>query len=105
MVPAIEGRDVLEGGAMDVLGPLAGGSIGCRAVLVGVPVLEELADDTVEPSCLVGDLLGDCESISQDISSTSKSKEAYCQSRHPSRPCSRCGAPGIYALPFVRLGV
>jgi len=64
MVPAIEGRDVVEGGAIDVRGPFAGESIDFRAVLVGVPVLVEFPDETVEPSCLVGDLLGDYEGFS-----------------------------------------
>lgn len=59
MVPAIEGRDVLEGGAIDVCEPFVGGSIDFLAVLVGVPVLVEFPEEAVEPSCLVGDLLGD----------------------------------------------
>lgn len=60
MVPAIEGRDVREGGgAMGVRGPFVGWSIGFLVVPAGVFVLLELPDEAVEPSCLVGDLLGD----------------------------------------------
>lgn len=55
-VPAIEG---LGGGAIEVRGPLTGGSIDFRTLLDGVFVLEVLPDEAVEPSCLVGDLLGD----------------------------------------------
>lgn len=61
IVPAIEGREALEGGAIDVRGPLEGGNIDFRAVLDGVFARVELLDEAVEPSCLVGDLLGDFE--------------------------------------------
>ena len=65
IVPIIEGRGALElegsgdGGAMDIRFGLEGGSRDFRPVLEGVPFLEEVPDDAVEPSCLVGDLLGD----------------------------------------------
>jgi len=56
MVPAIEGRD---GGAIDVRGPLVGSSAEFRKLPAGVFVLRVLPGDAVEPSCFVGDLLGD----------------------------------------------
>lgn len=59
IAPAMEGLEVLEGGAIEVRELFAGGRIDLRALLVGVPVLVELPEDAVEPSCLVGDLLGD----------------------------------------------
>lgn len=59
MFPVIEGREDLEGGAIDVRGPLVGGSIDFLAVVDGVLARVELFDDVLEPSCLVGDLLGD----------------------------------------------
>ena len=53
----MEGR---EGGAIGVRGPLPGGSMDLRTLLAGVFVREGLPEDAVEPSCLVGDLPGDC---------------------------------------------
>ena len=60
MVPAIEGRDFREGGgAIEVRDVFEGASIDLRAMLVGVPVLVEVADEALDTGCLVGDLLGD----------------------------------------------
>ncbi len=61
IVPPMEGREGLGGGAMDVWGPFEGGSMNFLAVPDGVLVLVELPEEVVEPSCFVGDLLGDCE--------------------------------------------
>ena len=58
MVPAIEGREALSGGTMEVR--FVGGSIDFRdvvgaALVPGVAPLERVD----EPICLVGDLCGD----------------------------------------------
>lgn len=59
MVLAIDGREVRAGGAMDVRLVFAGGKMDFRPDADGVPALVELLDEADEPSCLVGDLLGD----------------------------------------------
>lgn len=52
------------GGPIDVRLAFVGGRIDFRAVPDGVPIREELPDDAVEPSCFVGDLLGDFTDVS-----------------------------------------
>ena len=66
IVPAIDCRDVLEldekaGGAMD---PRSGLVVVIEGFLIGGGGIvwgSELCDELVEPNCLVGDLLGDCQ--------------------------------------------
>ena len=58
--PAMDGREGLDGGgAIELRGPFAGGNIDFRAMPAGVEALVEFPDEAVEPSCFVGDLLGD----------------------------------------------
>lgn len=52
---------------MEVRLDLIGGTIDFLDVLNGVPVRGELPEDIVEPSCLVGDLLGDFRGISRAL--------------------------------------
>lgn len=58
IVPAIDGRDALRGGPMDMR--FEGGSMDFRTVVRGIvgPGVA-LPDEVFEPSCLVGDLIGD----------------------------------------------
>ena len=42
----------------------AGGKVAFRPDAEGVPALVELLDEADEPSCLVGDLLGDFPGVS-----------------------------------------
>ena len=59
IVPLIEGREVLGGGAIEVRGPFNGGTVDFLLAPAGVLVLVELPEEVVELSCFVGDLLGD----------------------------------------------
>lgn len=59
IVAAMEGRECRVGGAMDGRELFEGGSIDFLAAPEGVFILVELPEETVEPSCFVGDLLGD----------------------------------------------
>lgn len=61
---AMDGRDTFAGGPIDVRLGLEGVSIDFRVVEEGVPALVELFDEADDPSCLVGDLLGDYTPIS-----------------------------------------
>ena len=67
---AIEGREALKdeerggGGPVEMRLPFEGGSIDFRTVLVGVPVPEDVPDETLDVNCLVGDLLGDFRLVS-----------------------------------------
>ena len=61
---AIDGREVRAGGPMEVRLVFAGGNIDFRPDADGVPALVELLDEADEPSCLVGDLLGDFLAVS-----------------------------------------
>lgn len=49
---------------MEVRLVFAGGIMDLRLDADGVPALVELPDETDEPSCLVGDLLGDFIAVS-----------------------------------------
>ena len=49
---------------MEVRLVFAGGIMGLRLDADGVPALVELPDEADEPSCLVGDLLGDFIAVS-----------------------------------------
>ena len=49
---------------MEVRLALAGGKMDFRLDAEGVPALVELPDEADEPSCLVGDLLGDFLAVS-----------------------------------------
>ena len=61
MVPAIEARDALGGGPIEVR--LVGGCIDFRDV-VGVMVMPEVdLPEVDEPRCLVGDLFGDLDQL------------------------------------------
>ena len=60
----MDGREVLAGGPIDVRLDLEGGSMELRVVVDGVPALVALPDEADDPSCLVGDLLGDLKTIS-----------------------------------------
>ena len=64
MVLAIDGRELRAGGPMEVRLVFAGGIMDLRLDADGVPALVELPDETDEPSCLVGDLLGDFIAVS-----------------------------------------
>ena len=59
MVRPKEGREV-RGGAMEVRGPFEGGIMDFLVAPDEVLVRVELAEETVDPSGFVGDLLGDC---------------------------------------------
>ena len=61
---AIEGREVRAGGPMELRLVFAGGIMDFRPDADGVPALVELPDEADEPSCLVGDLLGDFIAVS-----------------------------------------
>lgn len=60
----IEGREVRAGGPIEVRLAFAGGKMDFRPDAEGVPALVELPDEADEPSCLVGDLLGDFLAVS-----------------------------------------
>ena len=66
IVPAMDGRDALAGGPVNVRLGFEGGSMDFRVVVDGVPALVELPDEADEPSCLVGDLIGDFKMVSKD---------------------------------------
>lgn len=59
IVPAIEGREGRDDGAIDGRGPFVGGNMDFPVAPDGVLVLVELPEETLEPSSFVGDLLGD----------------------------------------------
>ena len=107
IVPAIDGRGAFEaeedkdGGPIEVRLVFEGGSIDFRAVLDGVPVLEEVPDEAVDPSCFVGDLLGDLKKSACSLDCQLLG-DAYRQSRNPR---SRRGARGIDALSLPGLRV
>jgi hypothetical protein len=106
MLPAIVGR---EGGAIDVRGPLVGGSIVFCPLPAGVFVLEGVPGDAVKPSCFVGDLLGDC-GLSVMLStfafeSCPLQKIAYRQPRRPRRPSTRGWTSSINTFPLPSLWI
>ena len=61
---AIDGREVRAGGPIELRLGFAGGIMDFRPDADGVPALVELPDEADEPSCLVGDLLGDFKAVS-----------------------------------------
>lgn len=99
MVPAIEGRDVREGGGgMGVRGPFVGWSIGFLVVPDGVFVLVELPDEAVEPSCLVGDLLGDYRSSATFPHKTGTNRQIRGPTASLDTPAGLAAGVGLPAL-------